>query len=298
MSVHGNGEMRRFTTPQLPVPEGLEAFDPKISHEEEYENGVELVFDKTIEYVILPKTPGNYAIMPQMSFFDPDSNRYRTLKAPDSIRIVVVPGPNYQPLANDVDSLDTTILVDTKQPNFFANIWSKFGPSLLFLLLVLTTLGVFFFLHRKKQKDLSLQTSIGNKIDNKRDATASSQIKLIHQERHQNTDPQASESTTISPEKPLANEQERLSAAKTHMLQGNVRAFYDEVYHLLIALAAQRYGLSPAQISPSAVQMKIQDARNEAFIAVWQTCEEALFAHQDKRAEMEDTLRQVAFLLK
>ncbi len=298
INVHGNSEMRRFTAPQWPVHEGLEVFEPKMSKEEEYENGVELVFDKTIEYVILPKVPGNYALLPQMSYFDPDSNRYLTLKAPDSIRITVLPGANYHALSNGADSLDTP-LVDTQQPGIFSNFWSKFGPSLLFLLLGGATLGVFFFIYRKRQKDLSLQTSIGNKVNANRDKLESSQIKVIHQIKQHSTAAQViSEPSTAELEKQENKTLERFNNAQAQMQLGNARAFYDEVYHLLIAIAAQRYGLNPAQISPSAVRMKIHDARNDAFIMAWQTCEEALFAHQDRQSLMEDTLRQVAFLLK
>lgn len=102
VSLKGNGDARRFSAPVFNIPAGLEAFDPKTLNEEEYDNGQELLHEQTLEYAIIPKAPGHYTMLPEMVYFDVDSNRYITLRPSAPINLRIGQGKNYQ--AEDPDT--------------------------------------------------------------------------------------------------------------------------------------------------------------------------------------------------
>lgn len=93
--VRGNGDARRFVPPRFLLPAALEAFDPEVREQEEYETGDEFIHQRTLTYAILPKQPGSYLFTPEMTFFNPDSGLYQTLRTEKPIEIAVVPGANY-----------------------------------------------------------------------------------------------------------------------------------------------------------------------------------------------------------
>ncbi|HND89167.1 MAG TPA: BatD family protein, partial [Saprospiraceae bacterium] len=95
LSLSGNGQSQAISPAPLALPPGLEAFDPKTRDEAEQETSGGFTHRKVMEYAILPKQPGRYALWPEFVFYDPDSSRYRRLSPPDSLRIAVQPGVNY-----------------------------------------------------------------------------------------------------------------------------------------------------------------------------------------------------------
>ncbi len=103
--IQGNGDARRFLAPRFALPAAFEVFDPETRQMEEYETGDEFVHTHTLTYAILPKQPGTYFFTPEMSFFDPDSGRYRVLRAEAPVQIAVVPGENYGKSAASPDTL-------------------------------------------------------------------------------------------------------------------------------------------------------------------------------------------------
>ena len=263
MSLRGNGDSRRFAAPKLALPAGLEGFEPKIVEEEEYENGVEVVHTKVFEYVILPKEPGEYSITPALTFFDPDSNHYLTLLTDSLPAIRVGAGKNYRP---DQPVLDTLPLPPPAvSPDF--DIWETipgwlYSPVLwgtLALLLFLS--GIFYFLKRQKRGSVTAP------------ATATTQ-----------TRPTAKAS------------RERFSHAARLLNGGNPRAFYDELFKSLLGYLAVRFDLSPAQMTQENVrrvltERHVPSGTIQNTLAVWQTCEQALFAAQTQAAQMESTWR-------
>jgi BatD DUF11 like domain len=92
ISIRGNGDPKRFAFPKFAVPDGFEVFDPKIKSEEAYENGQEAVHEKELTYVLFPKATGDYTLAPEMTIFNPDSNRYTTLRLSRPIPIKVTQG--------------------------------------------------------------------------------------------------------------------------------------------------------------------------------------------------------------
>ncbi len=92
--IEGNGDAQKFSLPALVLPEGLEAFEPKILEEETFENGDELLHSKTVEIAVLPRQTGTFTIAPKLTFFSPDSNRYVSLGTNESLTINVLAGKN------------------------------------------------------------------------------------------------------------------------------------------------------------------------------------------------------------
>ncbi|MCS6929338.1 MAG: BatD family protein [Saprospiraceae bacterium] len=150
VQIQGNGDSRRFVSPRFNLPEGLEAFDPEVREQEEYETGDEFVHRQTLSYAVLPQKPGTYLFMPEIAFFHPDSGDYRILRSEESIKLVVLPGPNF---GKSESSLDTAL--SPNPPEELAR-WDAMGDVLkpwlpigLIVLCLLILIGFAGFLWRK-----------------------------------------------------------------------------------------------------------------------------------------------------
>lgn len=110
LTLRGNGDAKRLQMPRLQAIDGLEILDPTVVEQEDYENGEELVHTRTLQYVLTAKTPGRYGLLPAITYFDPDSNRYITRSIRDSLFLLVgppvgsalpdAPTPLSEPVAN------------------------------------------------------------------------------------------------------------------------------------------------------------------------------------------------------
>ncbi|MCI5080081.1 MAG: BatD family protein, partial [Saprospiraceae bacterium] len=80
IAVQGNGDVKRIQPPELNLPEGFDAYDPKVKDESAYEINGEIVGKKEFEYLVLPKKPGTYNIAPAFTFYNPDSAKYVTIE--------------------------------------------------------------------------------------------------------------------------------------------------------------------------------------------------------------------------
>lgn len=261
MSVRGNGDTKRFAPPKLTLPAGLEVFDPKIIEEEEYENGEEVIHTKVLEYIVFPKEPGAYTLVPGLVFFDPDSNRFRTLTA-DSLPVVrVTAGKNYG-LTAAPDTL--TALPPAVPPE--TSIWDGIAGVLqspwlwAFLALPILAFG-FYFLWKKLKKTAPAKPIV----------------------------PRARA-------KPAKIARDRFSNAARLLNGGNPRAFYDELFKSLQVYLAAKLSLTIAQMTQEQVRKTLADRNVSAgtiqnLLSVWQTCEQALFAGQTQAAQMESTWR-------
>lgn len=88
MSIAGNGDMKRVEAPVLRLPNGLQAYPPKMSEAAAPKSYQYQTAQRDIEYLITASRPGDYTIQPQFIYFDTDSARYVTLYAgPFSLKI-------------------------------------------------------------------------------------------------------------------------------------------------------------------------------------------------------------------
>ncbi len=265
LALRGNGDARQFSPPKLVLPPSIEAFDPKTRDEAEQETATELTHHITLDYALLPKTPGRYALWPEFVFFDPDSNRYRTLRPTDSLRISVTPGTHYQP---PPDSLDQAPQTPTRQPGFADKLSSLLRSPLLWgsLLLSLLALGAFLFFRKKQQPAAPPKAA-------------------------------AKPPTATVQKSPQPTAQTQLAAAR-HLLSNTdqPRAFYDALYHTLQAWLSEQLHIPPARLSLQVARQelarrRLPEQRTAALLTAWQTCEEAVFAGQADPARMAETLR-------
>ena len=260
VSIRGNGDAKRFALPKLAVPAGLEVFEPKIKEEEEYENGEEVVHSKVLEYVILPKEPGEYAIAPTLVYFDTDSNRYRTLLADSLPPFQVTAGKNYGVSQPGIDTLPLpppAVLPETKIWDT-AMEWIQ-SPMLWGILASpLLIYGLFLFLKKQKKAPTVVQN--------------------------------------IPTRPPAKTARDRFANAARLVNSGNPRAFYDEVFKALLGYLSARLNLPPAQMTQENVRKMLTErgvpsGTIQNLLSVWQTCEQALFAGQTQSAQMDNTWR-------
>ena len=260
LSIRGDGDSKRFAPPRLLLPAGLEAFDPKVKEEEEYENGEEVVHTKVLEYVVLPKEPGEYTLRPELLFFDTDSNRYRVLRA-DSLAVVrVTAGKNYG-IQQPADSLQVPPPVEPPQTNLLETFAGWLKSPLLWAVLLSPFLILLVYLFVKKRS--------GKPKTQENAHRAAPPAKVVR---------------------------DRFADLARLMNEGNPRAFYDELFKYLQAYLASGLSLNPAQMTQENVR-RMLSARNvpaatiQDLLSVWHTCEQALFAGQTQAAQMAGTLR-------
>jgi hypothetical protein len=155
MTVSGKGNLKLLESPQLKLPEGFVAYDPKIT-----EGGN----SKSFDYPIIPRTEGDYVLKGlDFSYFNLETKKYVTIPSPE-INIKVLPAdPNstgaqiYTPqnqvkeIENDIRYIKKgnfgLIKSETEFFNSFKHLTFMFSPVLL--------LGLALVVRRKHIKNNS-----------------------------------------------------------------------------------------------------------------------------------------------
>lgn len=79
--ISGKGNLTQLTAPRLEWPSGIEAFEP-VAADSLQLSASPMQGTRTFRYRFVSSTPGSYALpVFAFSFFDPDSNRYKTLSS-------------------------------------------------------------------------------------------------------------------------------------------------------------------------------------------------------------------------
>lgn len=93
LTITGTGNMKLISPPELKVPNGFEKYEPKVA--ENINKTVTIGGQKVIDYLIIPRTPGDYEIPPiEFSFFNPRDRKYVTLKT-NAFKLKVEKGEGY-----------------------------------------------------------------------------------------------------------------------------------------------------------------------------------------------------------
>jgi hypothetical protein len=266
VSIEGNGDSRRFSNPRFDLPDGLEGFEPKAREQEDYETGEQFVHASVLEYVILPKKPGEYTFLPELVVFDPDSNQYRKLQATQPVEVTVTPGPTYGKIAPPLDS----IAAPTARRSPLEDIWKQATQWATSPVLggiiggILIALAIFFFWKKNKKR-----TQEPSEIDTLR-------------------------ATTERPKPNLRNLRRRLQEVQHLIPQNDPKLFYHELMKGIQAYIAARLDTEPSLLTQQFMQDKLA-ARGvpqptlDALTTVWQTCEKSVFAGQSSSLEMYPT---------
>ena len=258
--MRGDGDPKRSTPPVLTLPAGLEAFEPKVLEEEEYENGQAIVHRKTLEYTILAKEPGDYVISPELSIFNPDSNRYVTLQTDSTLEFQVTIGKNYSAnhLGND------TLPLPLSSENGPVSRWEQardwlISPWLWAAFTAFLCLIFIFSWTKRRQKPAPILPNVSAVIRDPR---------------------------------------EQLNQARQALTNNDPRVFYDALLRSLQDYLTNRLGLVPAQLNLLNVRTRlaerqVPESHIQTLIGLWQTCEQALFAGQTHALHSE-TIWQTA----
>ena len=265
--IEGNGDARRFADPKLELPAGLEGFEPKILEQEEYETGEQFVHARTLEYVILPKEPGEYSLQPELIVFDPDSNKYRRLTASDPINMHVTAGQFY---GKDTALPDTTNRPAPATRSLFAGLWEKIGvwlnAPLLGSLAGILVLVAFFIYWRRRSK-------------------------------HKVTTPLV-DPADIPPARPnLKSLRQRLKTVSTYLRNKDSQKFHHELLkvtegYISIFLNTEPGLLSKEEVREKLALQQLPEPTINNLMHIWQTCEQAVFSGQPMSADMNNTWYQ------
>jgi len=262
MSMLGDGDVKRVQPPSLGLGEDFEVYEPKIVQEANLERDGRIEGRKIVEYVAIPKNPGQYDIAPEFTYFDPDTVAYVTLQAgttPVSVRQGVnQPSTTVLP-EGEVEAQEDIRFIKTNA-RFTKNRTTFFGSDVFWVLAgfpILGFLGVFFMKRRKQQRA--------------------------------NVDP-----AILRRQKAQQVAQEHLAAAKTHLDEKEARKFYDEVSRAMQGYICDKLNLPTAELSKAVIQEKLEKLEVapehiERFLHIIQTCEMALFARKDNAEAMQST---------
>ncbi|MBK9338921.1 MAG: protein BatD [Lewinellaceae bacterium] len=266
VSIEGNGDARRFANPRFVLPDGLEGFEPKAREQEEYETGDQFVHARILEYVILPKQPGEYTLLPELVVFNADSNAYQTLQAEQPVTILVTPGPTFGQESAPIE----TVATPPAPRSFWEDIWKQTlqqfsAPALGFTFGGLFILAaVLFFWHQKKQRTVVEPTDNGP---------------IPAAER---------------PKPSLRNLRNRLQEVQRLIQQDNPKVFYHELLKAVQASITAGLDTDPALLTKEFMQEHcaargVPQPTLDTLAQVWQTCEKSVFAGQAADREMLQT---------
>jgi len=262
MLLDGDEDLKRVLPPALLLSDSFEVYSPKILEEHNSEQEGRLKGRKIIEYLILPKFPGQYQISPAFTFFNVEKGEYETIKS-GPFPLKVKQGSNRQTSTrsrvieetgeSDIRFIKSETSLDKKGGVFVGSpiFWTLVG------LPVLVFFGAFIFKKIKEQKsDVDLDA-----------------LKIQ----------QAS-----------SEAQKRLATAQSHLNAGDSRQFYDEISKASLGYVCDKLSIPLAELSKENVWEKLQslnvsEGLVEDFVKVIKTCEMALFAGMDNSADMTQT---------
>ncbi|MEM9920790.1 MAG: BatD family protein [Bacteroidota bacterium] len=262
MTITGNGDVKRILAPPLMLSDTFEVYEPRIIEESSFESSGQITGKKTIEYLILPKLPGQYELRPTFTYYDIDSLKYVDLQ-PKVFKVAVSKGSvgtadlNKRPKAveqkEDIRFIKTSSSFQQEGEGLYGTplFWSLF----LFPFLALGGLVVFRQIQNSR-----------NNIDGN----------ILRQRRAQK------------------QAQKRLKQAKTYLDQQNSKSFYDEISRASFGYVCDKLQIPFSELSKQNVRFRLEslevgESLIARFLSIIQTCEMALFAGKDNAAAMNET---------
>jgi len=262
MLITGNGDVKRVQAPPLLLSDSFEVYAPKVVEEQMTEIQGEITGRKVIEYLILPKYPGEYSISPSFYYFDTQENKYvPIISGPFGLKVrqgtdrhtAQRPSPAENTASGDIRFIKTQTTLEAGKKPFAGSpvFWGLTAfPFVAFL-------GIFFFRKMQERKGHVDLTLLKSKLANKEAL-------------------------------------KRLSAAHQFYQSGKSRAFYDEVSKASLGYVCDKLNIPLSQLTKDNVREKLQSlsvgpALVEDFMSVIQVCEMALFAGMDQAADMKST---------
>lgn len=262
--ISGTGNLKLLSNPEVKFPEDFEIYDPKS------ENNFRLTSDglsgnKVIEYLAIPRNPGDYKIPPvSFTYFDVKSKSYKTLTTEGyDLHVEKGEGNATQTIANFTNKEELKVLNEdirfikqnevklTPRGSFF------FGTPgyWLFYLIPALVFIVFFVIYRKQ---IAANANVAKVRTRKANKVAVKRLKL---------------------------------AGK--LLTDNKKdAFYDEVLKALWGYVSDKLSIPMSRLSKDNIEEELRnygvdDALIAEFLKVLDNCEFARFAPADANQGMD-----------
>lgn len=261
LEISGTGNQKLIQNPEIDFPTNFEVYDPTIKNDlTPSSNG--FTGTRTIEYLAIPRYEGEYSIPPiEFSYFDLNSNSYKTFKSPSYSLNVLKGDPSKATASTYINRQEVRVEQDiryikTGEPkfirtdNYFVGSWSYW----LWYLIPFVLLCVFFLLYRKQMK-------------------LNANVALMRNKRA----------------KKVARR--RLKEAEKHLKKGDESNFYNEVLQALWGYFSDKLSIPGANLTRNNIGAELtaygvdQDLIDR-FIHILDTCEFARYAPVESSAEM------------
>jgi len=246
MSISGYGD-GKFVQPPTLAQEHFDFYDPNVIEEQSIEQGDRLKVAKKFEYLVVPQKTGTFTIRPEFTYFDVDSNLYKTVYA-RAFRVNVVQGTGQnKELSIQKDAVKellpiiNTTKVRKKGRHFFG---SAIHVGLLSLPL-LSFFGLLFY--KRKQIEKS------------------------------NIDP-----ALLKKSKAQQLAMERLEEASQAMKNAKPKEFYEYTNQGLFGYISDKYMIKPADLNRDHISSVLEkngvsEPLRQKFTAIVNTCQRALY---------------------
>lgn len=266
MELRGTGDGKTFSAPNQPVIKDLEYYDPNVIRDEDTSRDGIVSNYKQIEYLIVPKKPGNYVIRPEFTYYDTDSNDYVTL-APQSFRIKVTQGTRSITRDDRDISITESLLEDRTEVSHISMFSLKFFDTTWWTCLGLGLIS-FFFLGFKKYK-LEQLNSLSPEEKKRRRA-----LRLAEQQ---------------------------LEVAKSFLEQKDGRKFFEEVSLTMNRYLGNKFGMQNSDFQKELIvatlkENEVAQPLIEDYLSILKSCEMALFAGQSS-SKMDEILNNCQDLI-
>lgn len=269
ITMSGKGNIELIKIPEINFPPDFEVYDPQITKIINLaKNGVSGT--KTFEYIIIPRTPGEFTISPiKFSYFNYSNKKYKSLQS-DEFKINVEKGEgqnsNITYSGNnqkDIKFIGSDIRhIKTNHPEFNLAGSIFFGSGLFYLLLLIPfVLFILFIVIWKKE----LQKRSNIALLRNRKAT-----KVAHK---------------------------KLKKAHTYQKENNQSDFYIEISQALWGYLSDKFSIPLANLSMDTVKSSLENENVKTetintFIEVLNNCEFARFAPGDATNNMDSLYNQ------
>ncbi|MEZ5199729.1 MAG: BatD family protein, partial [Bacteroidales bacterium] len=262
-TINGSGNVELIDKINVVFPPDFEVYDPKVNKSiNTSPSGVS--GRKTFEYLIIPRTPGDFTIPPvKFSYFDLKKNRYTTLTSPEyNISVAKGDGTISDVTYSGVNQADIKyigsdirhIKMHVPKMNVIGNYF--FGSGTFYLLLFLPLI-IFILFTIIWSKELKKRSNIA--IMKKKKATKVAQ--------------------------------KRMKQASIFLKENKKDAFFIEVSQALWGYLSDKFSIPLATLSMDTVNdsLKAKEVKEETieqFISTLNNCEFARFAPGDNAAAM------------
>ena len=267
--ISGAGNLQLVTAPEVSWPDGVEAFDPKLT-DDLYKTTVPVSGRKIISYPFTVTKPGTYNLPAIVfSFFDSKTGQYRSVSTkPQNFTVTKGTGKHQDKVVANATA-DEPFLT-----KFFKNRWRVVS-----VVAILVILGLIFWLKREIKKDKQDKLSLAN---NEKTATAVEAAELV----------------IIPQENPLA-------PASEHLQSNNGAAFYPVLNQSLRNYLSHKLQILPEDLNKKSISEKMDSkgVRNDITLQLQQLLDEiewqlyTPFSPNEKMQEIYDRANGLIQLL-